>query len=478
MSNIKTIQEGNLLDTGAIAKYERNYGEYIEIASEAMKKKYEYDWTGDDTVAFGRYCDNWEDYRPIMESDNTSRNTLGEALQSNLGLIAMAYSALPIQNFASVQPLNDEAGTVFFREGIAVNARGDILAGDKLISPLGAINKDIGSFTSETQVKTLVITDNTALSYGPFTLAPELKPNGVTLSVAGGKIKGMDDGEGHIIGVGIDADASTVNYATGAVTLVFTNLASKGVINSDVIDVTYRNSVIDSDTIPTMKWVLSSKVIKANYYILQSQYSNLSELVLRKRFGADLANQVSADLVSQIASSVMNEAISKMRKAAIMNETISGIAVSWPMAAPAGVSAYDHRKTFDDKLIEATGVMYAIAGKGDVSTLIVGTKGKQVLTTSGMRVIKNAVSGPHLCGMYADTPVYYAPNTVLGDNEILVIYRGANWYEAPMVYAPFLPLTTVSGSTTTNVFMNAQGAYHAAALENVMNGFVVRITMV
>lgn len=479
MTNIVTIQEHGLSvkDAGVVAKYEHQYGDYIAIAAESMKSKYEYEWTQNDTMAFGQYADTWQEYRPILESDNTSRNTLGEALQSNLGLIAMAYASLPVQNFASVQPLNDEAGTAFFREGIAVNSRGDVVAGDKLISPVGSINKDIAGFTSETQVKSVVITNNTSLSYTGINLAPEMKPGALQISVAGGKIKGIDDGEGHILGVGIDADASTINYLTGDVDIVFTDLAGKGVINNDTIDFTYRNSVIDSDTVPSMKWVLTSKVVRVNYYILQSQYSNLSELVLRKRFGADLSNQVAADLVSQITSSVMNEAITKMRKAAIINETTSGIAVTWPMAAPAGVSAYDHRKTFDDKLIEATGVMYAIAGKGEVSTLVVGTKGKQVLTTAGMRVIKNAVSGPHLCGMYADTPVYYAPNTVLGDNEILVIYRGANWYEAPMVYAPFLPLTTVAGRATTNVFMNAQGAYHAAALDTVMNGFVVRITL-
>lgn len=466
------------LEAGRIAKYENEFSDYIGIAAEAMKDKFEYDWTSNDTLAFGQYAETWQSYRPVMEADITSRNALGPAIQSNLGIIAMSYASLPIQNLASVQPLTDEAGTVFFRQGLAAKARGGIEKNEQLISPYGAINQNIDSFVSETQSVGTVIAAN-AGAVGPYSLSAlgEVKPGSVRVNVAGGKIKGMDDGEGHILGVGIDAEASTVNYATGAIVIKLVDPAAKGIATGNAVDVVYAHSVIDSDSIPTMKWVLSSKVVQSDYYVLQSQYSNLSELVLKKRFGTDLANEITGDLVSQITSSVMNKAIRTLRNAALRNEIDTGRSVVWPFYAPSGVSEADHRRTFDDKLIEATGEMYKIAGKGDVSTLIVGTRGKQVLKSAGMRMIKNAVSGPHLCGMYDSVPVYYAPNTVLADNEILVVYRGANWHEAPMVYAPFLPVTTVSGNATDNVLTNAQAAYHAAAIENVVDGFCVRITL-
>lgn len=464
------------VDATRTAKYEAAYGDYMEIARESMKTKFKYEWTANDTLAFGQYADTWQEYRPIMESDQTSVNTLGPALQSNMGLIAMSYAALPIQNLASVQPLNDEAGTIFYRKGIATTSRGNVSAGDDLINPMGAVNKDVDSYASETQVKSTAITDNTDLTYS-ITTGAELRPGAVRITVAGGKIKGMDDGEGHILGVGIDAEGSTVNYLTGAVELKFSNLAAKGVTNGSTIDVQYAQSVTDANVIPSMKWVLASKVVNSDYYVLQSQYSNLSEMVLRKRFGADLADQVTADLVSQITSSVMFKAIRKLRTMAVLNESLQGEALSWSLHAPTGVSDYDHRRTFDDKLIDATAMMYKLAGKGDVSALVVGSKGKQILKSSGMEVIKSAVSGPHLCGMYDGVPVYYAPNSALGDNEILVVYRGANWYEAPIVYAPFLPVTTVAGRAIQNVLTNAQAAYHSAALDSVMDGFVIRITI-
>jgi hypothetical protein len=462
-----------LVQQSKAAKYESQYGDYMQIASDAMKSKFEYDWTQQDTLAFGDYASNWESYIPVFEADITSRSVLGPALQTNLGMIAMSYAALPIQALASVQPLTDEAGTVYYRKGIAANDHGQVKKGDQLIGAMGGLNDKIDSFTSETQVATQKFTTGTT-SYS-FNLGAEVRPGTVKVSVAGGKVKAIDDGEGHLLGVNIDAAKSTINYSTGTTKVVFSDATS--ISNSDAIDVVYATSTIDSDSIPTMKWILTSKVVNADYYVLQSQYSNLSEMVLRKRFGADLSNQITSDLVSQITSSVMYKAIGKLRAAAIRNEAVTGTTITFAATAASGISEFDHRRTFDDKLIEATAMMYKVAGKGDVTALVVGMKGKQILRSCGMRVISNAVSGPHLCGMYDNVPVYYAPNTVLADSEILAIYRGADWFESPLVYAPFLPVTTVHGNAVNNVLVNAQAAYHSAAVETVEEGFVVRITI-
>lgn len=466
----------DILNQSLIANYDRKYGAEIDVVAESMREKFKYEWRQEDTEAFGRYADTWSGYRPIFESDTTARNALGPALSDNLGLVAMAYASLPIQNFASVQPLNDEAGTVYYRNAIAVNARGEVQAGDNLITPHGQINNKVASYTNETQVKSLAIADTATVSY-TITLGKELIPGQTRLVISGGKIKGQDDGEGHILGVGIDAEASTIDYTTGAVAIKFTDLAGKGVQVNDTIDFTYSHSTVAANEVPTMKWVLETQIVRAEYFVLQSQYSHISEVILKKKFGADLDTQVGADLVAQISGGVMYQAIAKLRAAAIKTELDTGVSVTWA-SAQSGVAEIDHRRTFEDTLIEAVSVMYKAAGKGDISTLIVGTKGKQILTSAGMQTVRSSVSGPHLCGMYGTTPVYYAPNTSVGDNEVIVVYRGANWYESPIVYAPFLPLTTVSGKAVGNVLVNAQAAYHAAGIETVKNGFCVRISIV
>jgi hypothetical protein len=76
-------------------------------------------------------------------------------------------------------------------------------------------------------------------------------------------------------------------------------------------------------------------------------------------------------------------------------------------------------------------------------------------------------------------PVFYAPSSVLPANEMLVGYRGDMWFEAPLVYAPFIPVTTVStAGQPGNVFINNVGVAHGAGLETVSKGFVQRITLI
>ena len=443
-----------LQDQTRVNKFESQYGEYIEAVAESMEEKYNYQWTNNDSIAFGEYAENWEAFKPVLESDMTTRELIGPALSSNMGIIAMSYAGLPIQNLASVQPLNDEAGTVYYRRNVAETTRAGVTAGDELVGSTGKVNQSIGNYVSENATNTQAIADTAVLTY-TAELGLDVKPGKVTVDLAG-KIKGFDDGEGHIIGVGIDGDASVVNYATGAVSITFASLTGKSVAVADVLTISYANNTVEgaSGTIPTSKWILDSKVVQTNYYVLQSSYSTLSEFVVRKRFGTELQNEVTADLVTQINSGVMFNAITELRNASIANEVVTGTPVQWTMAAGTGVADVDYRATFDDTIIDATAEMYKIAGRGDVSAMVVGTKGKKVLKTAGMKIIKSGVSGPHLCGDYDGVPVYYAPNTVLGENEVLVVYRGQNWYEAPMTYSPFLPVTTVRGQNGKNILEN------------------------
>jgi hypothetical protein len=333
---------------------------------------------------------------------------------------------------------------------------------------------------TESGIVNLTVTDNAGSpSAGPYAsnLGKNVNPGKFKISVAGGKIKGFDDGEGHILGVGIDAEASTINYTTGAVSIKLINPAAKDISVGDAMDLVFSNNLVDgADTVPTLKWTLVPKTVQVDYFIIQSSFSAISDFVVKKRFGTDLADEISADMVSQVNAGVMHKAISELRKAAVENETLTGVQISWNGTAPTAVADVDYRQTFDDVLIDATDAMYKMAGRGDVNFIIVGKKGKQILKTMGMKTIQSGVAGPHLCGYHDETvPVYYAPNTVIADGDVIVGYRGSNWYESPMVYAPFLPLTSVSGSVRENVFSQHVGTFHSAAIEVVVNGFVQRI---
>lgn len=478
--------ESNAAASSVAAKFESAYGNEIEVVSKAMKDKYEHDWSVHDTIAFGQQADTWLTFKEIMESDTATKNVLGSSLTSNLGIVALQFSQLPVQALASLQPMTDsDSSKIFFRKGVAVNANGNVAAGDQLIGAYGSVNNDVDSFMSDTQ--TLSIPFVAGQTTYPLALGTELRPGRIAVSVAGGKIKGMDSGEGNILGVGVNADLSVVDMITGVGTLELVDPAGKGIVAGDMIDVTYQTDMVGSNTIPTMKWLVEDKDIRAEYFLLQSQHSTIAEMVLRKKMGMSLSADITADLISQATAATMNTLIRKLRNAAISNEVATGNAITWSTTPNAGTTQYDHRQTLDDVFIDAVDSMIAMSGIGAISALVIGSEGRKILRTAGMKSYKTgAVTGAHLVGNYDGIPCYYAPQSVLAKNEILCVYRSPNVnFQAAAVVAPFLPITTAQGSNgagqggmADNVLVNSTAVFSATGVEAVMPAFVQRVTIV
>lgn len=488
-----------------VQKFERDYGKWFDMTASAMKKNAGYEWTQWDSLALGQMFENWQGYgdslvRPVFEAAGTGVSNLGPAITGNLGLVAMAYAALPIQNFASVQPLDDASGRIYYRKSVAKTTRGNsfvdangetiitgVQEGQELISPLGAMNKEMDEFASENQtlrvkltpgqtaitatLGSTVLNGSSGLNVKPHTLnITFVDNNGLHLSAA------MDDGKGNVVGVNVVGNQSTIDYDTGALNV---SLTTGGVTNATYAIISYSNDFIAATAVPTFSWQITSKQIEANYWLLQSSYSNIAEAVMKKRFGTALPDLIQSDLVGQISNIVMVNAIRKLLESAIRNEA-KGLTnpITWSMTPEVGVSKADQRLTFGDVLVQAVDTMYKHSGKGAISAIITGYKGRQVLTTAGMQNINSSVAGPYICGNFGGVPVYFAPNTALTDNDVLVIYRGQNWFEAPLVYAPFLPVSVYSGQNVGNMLVNAHAGYHAAAIESLVDGFVQRIKLI
>jgi hypothetical protein len=462
------------------SKFESKYGDLIEFASESLKDKFEYDWTMQDSSALGKALNNWHDNLEIFESDMTTRSQLGPALSSNIGFVAMQYASLPIQYLASVQPIDDASGTIFYRTAIAGTDRGNIAKGDELLGAYGKQNSGINNYMSDTQVKSdMTIADNAgAPKNGPyaFTLTGTLIAGKQSVDI-GGKVKAIDDGEGHFIGVGVDADASTINYETGACTITFTALAAKGINVGDTITIVYVQTIVDGADVPSFTWATVSKTVNARYYILQSTYNTLTDHQVKKKFGKDFGTEIASDLVQQSNTAVLIDTIDNLRKSANVNRVNTGNAITWSNVAPTAVSDINYRQTFEDKIIEAVDEMYDIVGKGDASFYITNTKGKQIFKSLGMKTVRTGVTGVHLIGMLDGAPVYYAPSNILAKNEIIVGYRGAQFFESACVHAPYMPLTTETGSVRENVFTKHSGIASASANESLVNGFVQLISI-
>lgn len=482
MSNVMNM---NAL-TEEASRYQSKYGEELTLLAESYDKKYGSNkkWSESfDAVAFGKYAETFENFLPVLESDQTTRDSLGQVLNQGLDLVLAQYSALPMQFLASIQPLDQEVGVAYFRRAVATQDRAGVTAGTELMGEWGAQNTQIGDYASEVCVSDSLSINAATTGQQTVNVPFPVAKRSLKLVVAG-KINAIDDGEGHIFGLGINSDKSSINYETGVVTVEFSDIPSLGLTGPTPVVVTTTQLLPSSTNIPSFKWDLVSKPIQVQYWMLQSSYSTISDFVVRKKFGTALGEELVKDTVNQVSGAVLYQAIQKLRKAAIINETLNPIVaaglggLTWSQTAPAGVSVIDHRRTFDDCIEDAVRRMELIAGKGGASFLIVGSAGRKVLRSLGVQDA-GAIAGPHLMGFYGSVPVFYAPNWILPADEVIVGYRGDMWFEAPLVYAPFLPITTVKvEGNTNNTFVNTVGTAHGAGLDIVAGGFIQRIKLV
>lgn len=473
MQNVEMIMESEA------SYFENKYAELIEESARAVNKRMKgaYEWSKFDSAALGRYLGKWEQMLPTLESDPMTRDNLNDLLKVGMGLAALQYVALPIQLLASVQPLSDEAGVVYYRHAVANTTRGGVNAGDDLIKSMGKANVNLNNYTGERQTFTdsthfTVANGTTAVSNTlPDTNIRAYRVN-ITFTDGSGNtvFTASDDGNGHIFGVGINP-ASSINYSTGVLSMQLM-AAPSGTLT---MTVDYQADLSLGNPAPSFKWELDKRNIQVQYWLLESRYSILANHLVKQRFGVALADDIAIDTVAQINAAVLYDAVAKLRAAAIANETANpSLAVTWSQTPPSGVSAAEHRQTFTDCLENAGNFLASLNGRNQISFMIAGNTARMIMRTNGAAFEIKSVPGPYYMGTYEGIPVFYAPSDVVPADEIIIGYRGVMWFEAGLVYAPFMPVTTVEANGNAGTFVNSIGVAHGAGLQVTAPEFVVR----
>lgn len=460
-------------------RYERQYTDVITEAAglfNSRYSKYGKDWSVNDSIALGQYLEQWEQYCQMFESmpDPTTRDNLGDYVKVGLGLAAIQYVSLPASFLASVQPIPDEVGIIYYRRLVATASRGNIHSGDVIGSIGGKLNDDLDTYYQESQSKTIAVT-NGGTPYGGSLNAPVRERTMevvITMTVGGttSTYQGMDDGNGFIIGnwpVPAGLRTGAITYSNGALVI---NLADTGATAGSIV-VNYHQNLAQASDIPGFQYQLTSKSVRANYFIIQNQYSTLADYTVRRRFGRALSEDIATSAVSQINSAVLSAIIRKLTTAAINTGT-----VTWDGTPDAGVSLADHRKTFTDAIEASCQLIDAQTGRGAASFILAGAYGRRVLQSIGAEMVRKPLPGPYLAGFFQNIPIFYVPQALLADRYCVVGYRGPSWFEAAAVYAPFLPVVMVKGSGD-NPFNRITGVAHAAAIDTVVEGFCSRIDL-
>lgn len=394
--------------------------------------------TEHDIAALGMQFQNFELYKRMCEENSGSLSSLGQLPRIALDVITatMGTSVLPL--IASVQPMEEQKGLVYFRQIKSKNTRGSQTAGDivsdprkPVVTPTGYASNEMGNELVVANTVGLQVVYNFVLAKFPI-LSQYLKitfSNDATIIAVDQGPLGTDKNIGILYGKGI---SGTVDYTTGAVSIEFANDPGAGF----QVYASYQQDLERGEDLQAITSFIDSKQIEAKVYALKQSQGMLQSFTLQKRFGMAMAEQLATDLVMEVNKEVGGDAIKKLQANAQGLTTFS-------RTLPAGVSFAEHKLFYKDQLFVADNVIVGNAGRGQISTLIVGKKHAAFLRgLPGFELMNDGNTlGSHLFGKLDGITVIRVPEvSLMGEDDGIGLYKGANPYEAACVFAPFMPM--------------------------------------
>jgi len=422
-----------------------------------------------DVYALGAQLEQWENYKAMCEEEGNV-NLLGKLPDIAMGVITATQGVSIMPVIASVQPIEEEQGTVYFRQVRAADTRGNATAGDKLQDPRQIGKTLIGYASAQVTNEVGDQGDGSATSF-TFTLAnAPVKSQSLSISMSAGSQEGLDIGAapggdsnvGRIFGSGV---SGTVNYTTGQVTLTYA-VAPANLVN---ILCSYQKNMEKATNLPQLDSFFDSTSVRAKVYALKGTFGMLQSFAMKKRFGKMAEDEMARDLVAEINKEIGGDLIRQLRANAVGSTTFDRTPPS------PSVSPFENRQEIKQALANAAATMWGNAGRGDISVLLAGrTMAATLSTLPGFTRVGDANAiGPHVFGtLDGITVVKVNEAAILGAEQGVAIWKGPTPWEAACVYAPYMPLAiTGTLNTETNPLQSQKAVAVWSAVKTVVPNF-------
>ncbi len=424
----------------------------------------------EDLYALGMQLENYEDFQAFAET-NGSLGDLGVLPNIALDVITASAAQSPVALMASIQPLQEQQGTIYFKNLIAETSRGNVTAGDTLTNVQnGRVTRPQGFAGEQVVAEANGTTDGAVTNFtGTVTYFPAVKRTVEVTVDVDATIKLIDDGKGNLIGLG---GSGTIDYVTGDFDIDFLVAPAAG------------NVLIGYDTnfealteIPTIRSEFDSMSVKARPFALRSDVGLFKSFTLGKRFGINveesMAKDLTQELTTEVASAVVAEAV---------NNCLGN--TNWDKEIPGGASySYtEHKLTFFDALADAEAVILGQAGRsGGATTLIAGHKASSIIRTlPGFKPAGdlNAILGTHFYGTLDGKPVLRS--SVVATAEVIMVSKGSSMFDTSLVYAPYMPLfiTGMADGIDHNPLKSQKGVALMAGMAAPVPTLMTKITIV
>lgn len=485
-------------------KYKKKYGALLEsLEHSPLKAVREITWN--DHYALGKQLDQFCDFVSMCEDDGTVAQ-LGKLPLMALDLLSFTYGVSPINAIASVQPIDDVQGMVMFRDLIAQDSRGNVVAGQSVLSTLGLPTAFPKGYASDTvfNEQFLSVPAGSVASWANIQLggtdsnkAPLYNQRftvRLNFSVTGGRSTSFplafsmnadpDTGafsqvltppEGALVYV-----AGNVDYVSGKIVLLqISETPDANPINGYADYVCLPEAMTDIQKL-TMR--LQQKPIWARLFTLKGTLGTAEAYQLKKRYGVNGEQMMAEDLTAAINMEIMNEAVGIIQAnmpAIVLNDTTG--ATKWKRQPQQGVDYFSHKMTILDVLADSNSLLQETAGRGNVNCHIAGNRAAAIYSTlpGWTPLFDDDSYGPHIYGKINGVPVIRIPqNTILDKWTTLSIHKGKTPFDAPLVYAPYMPLVlTQLLPQAYNMFLQMQGAAIWAGLDPLVSNLTTQMVV-
>ncbi|MEM1813693.1 MAG: hypothetical protein QXE04_00220 [Thermoplasmatales archaeon] len=446
----------------------RKYKPYMEILeSKTLLPKFRKIGTMD-YWALGKMLESVDNMIRLCEADGSVAD-LGLLPRIARDVVTISYGTSPISVIASVQPQDEEIGIVYYKAVRVTSGSPSTPAGTTIASALGDWYTPV-AFANTENSEVIGTGDGVTKSFSAILLYKPVRPG--TVVVQAGDVTGRDvDQNGKIIGEGIKS--GSIDYTTGQISIEFDEAPVTGV---SVVCIYWASAESVSLGLRELNYELVSTVVRAKIYALKGVTGLFKSYAMQKRFGIAAEEELAIDLINAINSEICGDLIKKI------NASVPGNAnVVWSVSTPAGVSYFEHKQSLKDAFAGAERKIIENAKRGNISFIIAGTGVASVLRTLfGWETIYegHGIATAHLFGRIDGIPVIRVTDTsVLDPNVAICGYKGPSAFEAPAVFAPYMPLTVTNVLPTPHPLVTQRAAAVWAAVEVLVKNFLSKLTI-
>lgn len=455
--------------------YEKKYKPHVELFENSIIGRH-IGRSASHINALGKMLDSWEQYKAKKESNGTIA-TLGDVPTVAAGVITASFASNAMNVICNIQPLPEQSANIYFEETKSASTRGNVTAGQMLLSPNAAPEVFPVNFSGNAVTAVIGQTSTTAATLTFPAAAPQLPilPRTATVAVAftTGTELAVDDGQGGLIG---KTFGGVIDYKTGNITINFFEQPAE---EAD-ISLGYGYNMEAAKSEVEVEVDLKTFNVTAKMYALRAQLGIFKQFTLEQRFGIDGKERLAVRLTQELNNELTNEAIAKVI-AMCPTDSVE----EWNKKPATGTTWIEHKLEFLDVISRAENNLQQKAGRGRISTLVCSPNVATIIRNLPGFVPAGVVGpGATIYGQLDDITVVRAPQLAMEANaptanSAFGIYRGEEPFDGAAVYAPYMPIVAIEDvPVEQTILMKRNGVAHMAGIAVPSASFITRINVV